>query len=516
MAQQDEKSTAAAQKKTKSQTSKESQTTKAETGGESADTAAATSPKFQGKHKDRNVNPPESSGKKLSSLDETAGSSSAVGAQVQPQSGGTNTGTADASSQDEQNSQTSQADAPAREAAQTKPNPTPDAAAGGNGDGAVKPPQQQVTGPGDSPDSGSGGSKKSKKPLFIGVAIIILLLLLGLGGYAAYAQVYMPQQAPVSYFEQLSDFNSGEFEFHSAATEQMQAEDFDYDLNVGGEFVDNEDETAFSSESVLEIGSGLMGMEVGLDLRYVDEVVYVRTDLADLLGMMGMGAAGGTAIDAQTWYSLETDEAAQQELADNFGFDMAAINEECTDEDVEALEDYLENEAGDQLEITDPKRHDWFGVERDGERVAHYSGTVEGASFRGVLEEMAARTSEECMAESDLTDEELEELENVALHYDLYRGDDQDELAVTVEYEEEDAFEFTLTTGNYNGDVDISAPQESESLEDVLNNLGGAFGGAMAPGGTQSQQDQFQQPGEDFEDLEEFEAELDQSSYQTQ
>lgn len=514
MAQQDEKPTAASQKKTKSQTSNEGQATKTETAqaktaGESADTNAASSPKFQGKHKDRNVNPPEPSGKKISSLDEAAGSASAVGSQVQPQSGAANPST--------QGEQTAGADTPAATTAQTTPNPAPDAAAGSSGDGTVTPPQQQVTGPGNSSDSGSGGPKKSKKPFLIGTVIVIVLLLLGLGAYAAYAQVYMPQQAPVSYFEQLSDFNSGEFEFHSAATEQMQAEDFNYDLNVSGEFVDNDDETAFSSESALEIGSGLMNMEVGLDLRYVDEVAYIRTDLADLLGMMGGGAAGGTAIDAQTWYSLETDEATQQELADDFGFDMAAINEECTDEDAEALEDYLENEAGDQLEITDPQRHDWFGVERGGQRVAHYSGTIEGASLRAIAEEMAARTSDECMAESDLTDEDLQELENVAFHYDLYRGDDQDELAVTVEYEEEDAFKFTLTTGNYNGDVDISAPEDSQSLEDVLSNLGGAFsGGAMAPGGTQPQQGQLQQPGDDFEDLEELEAEFDQSSYQTQ
>lgn len=378
------------------------------------------------------------------------------------------------------------------------------ASAGAEGDtsskGPVLPPQEHLDqlDKGDNKSS-SDDSSQSKKPLVITGIIIILLLVLGLGGYGVYAQIYMPERAPVNYIEQLNSFDSGSFEVSSVSTDYIeQEENFEYDLTVSGDFLDDEDEVAFDSDTDIEVGSGPFSFNANVEVIYVDEVAYMRTDMFDMLG--NMIAAPGISVDSETWYSWEVDPDSQEGgLADDLeSMNMASLGNTCTDEDREALEDYYENEMTDRLEITDANREDWFGVQRDGERYAHYSGVIEGTTLRTIASDMVDKTSEECLAKED-AEEESEDLENFALDYDLYRSSDRDELDATIQNEGDDVFTFTLTTSNYNSDVDISAPQDSEPLEDLMQNLGGAQNSPY--GVNESSNDSFTD-----EDLEEFES----------
>ena len=379
---------------------------------------------------------------------------------------------------------------------------------------SVTPPEEHHEEVGNIPNDTEATPAKSssKKPLIMSLVAVVLLALLGLGGYAAYAQMYMPRQAPINYFEQLADFQSGEFEVSVDIPSDEMGNDFD--VSLSGEFINDGDTFAFDTETNLDLGAGAFGLDVSLDARYVDEVVYLRSNLMEFLTMgMPMGA-DTPEIDPDGWYSIELDEEQQDELSETFDVDFAQLNEGCSEEDAEALEDYFRNDASDNIEIVDPQRHDWFGTERNGERVSHYSGTIEAVSFIAVAEGAEEVTSDDCISSDDIDEIDQEEAENVSLDYDLYRGRDHDEMVVTLIDDGEEEFTLTLETGNYNGDIEISAPEQSQPLDDILGDLDGLFGPAEpAP---QPEPQPF--PEDDFEELEDFDfdAEFDESEFQTQ
>lgn len=370
----------------------------------------------------------------------------------------------------------------------------------------------QVTAGASSPQADTEEESGSKKPLWISLASVFVLALFGLGGYMAYAQMYMPSQAPISYFEQLADFNSGEFE----VTLDLPDDDLgnDFDISIKGEFINTDDEYAFDTETNLDLGAGAFGIDANLDLRYVDEVVYLRSNLVEFLTMgMPMGL-DGPQVDPDGWYSIELDEDQQDELSEAFDVDLAQLDDACSEEDAVALEEYFRNDAADNIEIVDPKRHDWFGKDRDGQRVSHYSGTIEGTSFIAVAEGAVEVTSDDCISDDDIEEIDREEAESVSLEYDLYRGSDHDEMVVSFVEDGEKEFGFTLETGNYNGDIDIQAPEESQPLEDILGDLEELF----APAEPQPQPEPDFPHDDEFEELEEFdfEAEFDESDFQVQ
>ncbi len=368
----------------------------------------------------------------------------------------------------------------------------------------------QETASASSPQADSEEKSGSKKPLWISLASVFVLALFGLGGYMAYAQMYMPQQAPISYFEQLADFNSGEFEVSLDLPDDELGNDFD--VSMKGEFINTNDEYAFDVQTNIDFGAGAFGIDADLDVRYVEEVVYLRSNLIEFLTMGMPAGMGGPQIDPDGWYSIELDEEQQDELSETFDVDLMQLNEACSDDDAAALEDYLRNDAADNIEILDATRHDWFGKDRDGQRVNHYSGTIEGTSFVAVAEGAVEVTSDDCISDDDIEEIDREQAEKVSLEYDLYSGSDHDEMVVSFIEEGEKEFGFTLKTGNYNGDIDINAPEESQPLEDILGDLEGLF----APAEPQPE------PGlpqdDEFEELEEFdfEAEFDESDFQVQ
>lgn len=406
------------------------------------------------------------------------------------------------------------------------------------GQGPITPPEDhfQATQTESQPSQQSAG--KGKKPLLISAAVVVLLALVGLGGYAAYAHVYMPERALEQYLDRSTDYDSGEFVMQVdvdgvAGDDQLGAGEFEFAWQTEGAYErQSDDEYAFMTDTELSIGEGMFAFDLDLELGFVDERVYMRTNALDLLGGFTAEIGETPAIDGDSWYHIDIDELEDeewQEEFDEFGFDgsfekgvASVIGEECSQDDQQALQAYLEDEALDRLDIQDVNREDWFGTERNDKRAAHYTGRVElKPVVQAWAEDFVDVTSDECLSDEDIDTEEA--MEDIVIEYDLYKGRDWDEVVLTAYDREDDDQTITigLETKNYDQDVDVSAPEESQSLLDVLADLESAFedefGAAPAdpeplPDDELQEFDEFEQ---DFEELEELEQEFEQE-FETQ
>ncbi len=476
---------------TQNRTRKENtQNTSSPDSSESATKTENIQPKFQSKHKNRNVNPPQT--KEAAKRAETEESGPAVqkpGTATMPQSQSKQqTGESNPSSAENETQSNDAGSQSSKLGAQTEQ--SSEEATNNNGSGTVVPPQSHFSSSGD--DSTSPKPANGKKKWLI-VAIVVVLLVLGVGGYAVYAHYVAPRQAPVSYMQKLADMQSGEYQIEVATVdgdspsgtesdgdeqarrpgvvpdgnveltqEQQQGAQLpggvpDPEINVRaeGEFSNdqnNPENSQFSSTVDVEYDQSFLNIDQSFDFRFRDNTGYVRFENTDLLSFFLPG------IQANEWYSWEVDnEEAAREI----------FPVKCTEEDREALTGYFENEATDRVEIANPQRNDWFGMKRNDVRVRHYSGEITGTSLVNLLQGAADATSEECIASDDINETELNELNFV---YDLYTGNDQDEMVVRVFKDDEEQAKVALTTSGYNQEVNISTPENSTPIQELMGN----------------------------------------------
>lgn len=418
--------------------------------GQDASQEQGGQPKFQSKHKDRSVQPPEKPQKNDTSnttgSDDTEAAPHAPGSVSAPQ-GQAQTGSQSQPTQAEEASgeDAEQSTDPggASSKLETEPQSTDQ---GADGDGSVLPPKSHLDSLGDKKEE---KPSKSNKSTWLVVLVAVVLLVFGLGGYAAYAQYVAPKRAPVSYLQRLSEMESGNYKIQATSTSD-QAE---MGVDAEGKFTQSADDSELpelSTSAKVNYDIGTVNVELDFDFRLLDNTTYVRLNNAGLLASFLPG------LEADTWYHHDIDEEEKERFVGS---------QKCSEEDLEKLEDYFENEAPDAMEITNPQRHDWFGEDRNGHRMRHFSGEVAGETIQGTLEGAASATSETCMASIKDSKDTLEDLN---LKYDLYVGDDRDEAVVRFFEEDEEKGKMTLITSGYNTEVDISAPQDSQPLQDLF------------------------------------------------
>jgi hypothetical protein len=401
-----------------------------------------TQPKFQSKHKDRAVQPPNPS--RTSSEEETDTNAAAQGSQ-EPMSPTQN--------QAEDGEQAGQATSDANQAPATDPSDqssklgdTQQAQGSGAGGGGVLPPESHLDSL-DNKDKPPKSSPGKKKWLLTGAAV--LLLLLAFGAYMAYAQYVAPKKAPFSYMQRLANMESGQYKLKLATVSGDSSSDPDTEpdinLSVEGEFVhdsENLKNSAFDSSANIKYEESFWSINQSLDFRYVNGTGYVRTD------------EGFAEIKANTWYSWELDQKTSGVL-DKTG---------CSKKDRQALSDYFQNEAANKIKLTNPQRNDWFGKQRNGNRVRHYSGEIAGSSWAKLLQGAAQATSQDCSDPERIDDSDLNDMNIV---YDLYTNDDRDEAVMRVFQGDEEKVKTTLITSGYNQGADISAPESSKSIKEL-------------------------------------------------
>ncbi len=338
---------------------------------------------------------------------------------------------------------------------QTAPAQTPPSA-------TTPPPQQTVP----EVQSSGGGEKKGgsgKKVAMISGAVLLVLLLAG-GAFAAYAQLIMPERVLTQYAQRLADFESGHFEatFSGEVDDEFSPMEFSVS-SVGSFSASDEEDVRFDTSndfSVSSSGAGLsMTFDFNVDARFVDDTGYLRSSDVEFMTLFLPG------IEANTWYSfpIDEDEAEDGDLT-------------CTTSDMDAISDYLADDASDRVVIQDAQRHTWLPMDRNGENVQHYSGTIEGEVLVNLLNDMAEVTSDDCLEELDA--EERDDVESLSFGYDLYTGSDYDELVVEVTDREDDELDMSITliTRNYNEPVDIQAPDDAVDFEEMMENQTGMFG----------------------------------------
>lgn len=431
------------------------------TGQDTSQQEQSAQPKFQSKHKDRSVQPPDkeegqkATGTEAGGAAATSGSVTMPGGQESQQAAGNEqtesapaTGDTDALGQPQGSSkQTSQSTAqPQQTNAETgQAGPSP---AVNDQSGSVLPPESHLASL-DGKKKSSGGSKGKGKWLALG--IIVALLVLAFGGYVAYAQYVAPRQAPVSYIQRLSEMESGKYQLSATST----SDKVDMGIDAEGEFTQNSngsESPQISNSSTVSYGQDGLNVELDFDVRFLDDTAYFRLNN---VGMLAMFMPGLDAEDV-SWYHYEFDEEQLESLTSD---------EECSEQDLEKLEEYFDDEAADRMTITNPQRQDWFGEERNGHRVRHYSGELAGSEIRNMFKGADEATSESCI---NLEENDSVYFEDSNLKYDLYVGDGRDEAVIRVFQEGEEKAQITLITSNYNQEVDITAPEDSEPMEGLL------------------------------------------------
>lgn len=321
------------------------------------------------------------------------------------------------------------------------------------------PPQQSM------PQMQSGeipqSPKKGKKLAIISGAVVGVLLLAG-GAYAAYAQIVMPERVLTQYAQRLADFESGSFEVGVSGEAEEDSTPISFDITSSGSFTGSDlEDIRFDTASDISIGADEGGLAVSFDLnldaRYVDETAYLRTNNVDLVAAFLPG------LEANTWYSFDAD------LEEEDTSDLT-----CSTADQDAITDYFENDASEKIEIEDATRHTWLPMERNGERVQHYSGSIAGTVLQTMASDLASVTSDDCISQEDI--DETEQLNDVTFDYQLYTGSDYDELVVAVTEDGENLADVTLITSDYNQPVEIEAPSDAVDFEEMLDNQFGSFG----------------------------------------
>lgn len=432
------------------------------TGQDAPQQEQSAQPKFQSKHKDRSVQPPDKDETQKATGTEAGGAAAASGSVTMPggqesqQATGNGqtesapaTGDTDALGQSQGGSKqapqsTSQPQQTDAETSQAGPSP-----AVNDQSGSVLPPESHLASL-DGKKKSSGSSKGKGRWLALG--IIVALLVLAFGGYVAYAQYIAPRQAPVSYIQRLSEMESGKYQLSATST----SDKIDMGIDAEGKFTQSSNGSELpqiSNSSTVNYGQDGLNVELDFDVRFLDDTAYFRLNN---VGMLAMFMPGLDTEDV-SWYHYEFDEEQLKSLTSD---------EECSEQDLEKLEEYFDDEAADRITITNPQRQDWFGEERNGHRVRHYSGELAGSDLKNILQGAAEVTSESCI--KDIKDGSSVDFEDSNLKYDLYVGDGRDEAVVRVFQEGEEKAQITLITSNYNQEVDITAPEDSEPMEGLL------------------------------------------------
>ncbi|PSO43483.1 hypothetical protein BRC19_00240 [Candidatus Saccharibacteria bacterium QS_5_54_17] len=192
-----------------------------------------TQPKFQSKHKNRAVQPPNSS--RTSSGEGTDTNAAAAQGSQEPMPPTQNQAedgeqAGQATSDVNQESSTEAADQ------SSKLGDTQQAQGSGAGGGGVLPPESHLDSI-DSKDKPSKSSPGKKKWLLAGA--VILLLLLAFGAYMAYSQYVAPKKAPFSYMQRLANMESGQYELKLATVSGDSSSDFNT-LSVTANLVRNQ------------------------------------------------------------------------------------------------------------------------------------------------------------------------------------------------------------------------------------------------------------------------------------
>lgn len=303
--------------------------------------------------------------------------------------------------------------------------------------------------------------KKGKKLAVISGAVVLVLLLAG-GAFAAYAQLVMPERVLTQYAQRLADFESGSFEVRVNGEIEDDFAPASFKLDTSGSFT-NSDADDFRIDTASDIstsadeGGLAVSFNLNLDARYVDETAYLRTNNADFIAAFLPG------VEADTWYSFDVD-LDEEETSDVT----------CSRADQDAIMNYLENDASDKIEIENATRHTWLPIERNGERAQHYSGSIAGATLRAMARDLKDITSDDCIDQQDIDD--TERLDDLMLNYELYTGNDYDELIVEVSEDGDSVADITLITSDYNQPVEIEAPSDAVDFEEMMENQFGAFG----------------------------------------
>lgn len=419
-------------------------------------TANTAQPKFQSKHKDRAVQPPEASGGASESgpgsndtttqdSQETAPATSNQGTDQQPSQAEATSGTgqeqpADAGSQSSKLGNTQQSEG-----------------SGSNDDGSVLPPESHLNSLEGKGKDKQPKSSKGKKKWLIGTGVVVLLLVLGLGGYGAYAQYVLPEEAPKSYLQRLSNMESGQYQLN-VASESDQA---DLDVTSEGAFLanpENPQDSQFGGSLDVNIGQGAFNISIESDLRFLDGTGYVRLNNAQTL------QAFLPDLESGAWYSWDMSSASD---TGNTTVPTDVASTGCTQEDRQALRDYFDNEALDAITLDNTQRHTWIGEQRDGHRVQHYSGEIAGSSIKSMMQGAVEATSQECLSSESANTTNLDQY---VFEYDLYTGDDWDETVVRVMQNGSEKATVTLTTSDYNQETDVSVPENATPVQNLLPN----------------------------------------------
>jgi hypothetical protein len=127
-----------------------------------------------------------------------------------------------------------------------------------------------------------------------------------------------------------------------------------------------------------------------------------------------------------------------------------------------ALDGYLSNNLYEKLPVKDTK---FLGLASfDGAQGAHYSGALDATKLQAVIDEANKGVEKDCQTEF-----KAEELKDITITYELFRGFDKDRLIVFVKYAKAKVdTTVTLDTSAYDKPVSVKAPAGAKDIKDLL------------------------------------------------
>jgi hypothetical protein len=289
--------------------------------------------------------------------------------------------------------------------------------------------------------------------------ILLVVLFLATGSVFAYLEYVAPERAVQSYVSKLTQVEAtafnGRLDLKSASSEAEKGA-FSASTRFSGQYngKNSEDERF---DVTIDGNIGYLGVNVDVKLALIsaESALYLRPEqLGPLETLFGQSDI------SNHWYKLPFEE--DENGSSTLGFE----DRDCTDEDLAAIENYIQNELSTRLKPQDLNRVGLLRENIDGHSVTHYSGVLKGEQIIQIIEEINQKLSEDCREDV----EDAEELRQVNMIFDLWTSDNFDRLQLNISGLK--AFEnlnITLDTHGYNQEFDIQVPTDSKLFEDLFN-----------------------------------------------
>ncbi|HEX7259908.1 MAG TPA: type II secretion system protein GspG [Candidatus Saccharimonadia bacterium] len=281
-------------------------------------------------------------------------------------------------------------------------------------------------------------SRKPSRKILIVLGVIILLGG-GVGVSAAKLFWYDPLHAPTALFEKMIDAKTGQYSANISYKSQAGSASFLGDkitVSATGSY-DVTDEDKPKSANAFKIALGQF--KIAADMITVPKTIYFKLSNSDFLS--GFGLQLGT-----SWYKYPLSEDTSKD--------------KCKQ---------TRTKSGSFMGVTLPKDVPLKDTSRvglyetiDGHMTSHYKGTVDLDKLVAHLKEVNKELPAECKIDFG-----KEDIKNLEVTYEMWRGKDFDRLEAKIVSKGEDKSTTTLTidTKAYNKSVSIVEPKDAKLFD---------------------------------------------------